>query len=143
MADSFSGCPFCELDEPAVTVYRDATIQAFISLAAIDRYHLIVAPRAHFEHLTEMPTVILTVAVSLAQRVGAAIAAVARPDALTLLSDDDLTGMGLNQVAHWKLHLIPRYRDDRVVIQWNRAPDPGPGVRGDHAEAIRRVLSAP
>jgi len=124
MADSFSGCPFCELDEPAVTVYRDATIQAFISLAAIDRYHLIVAPRAHFEHLTEMPTVILTVAVSLAQRVGAAIAAVARPDALTLLSDDDLTGMGLNQVAHWKLHLIPRYRGDRVVVQWNRAPDP-------------------
>jgi histidine triad (HIT) family protein len=142
MADSLSGCPFCKLDEPAVTVYRDATVQAFISLAPINRYHVIVAPRAHFEHLTEMPTVILTAAVSLAQRLGAAIAAVARPDALTLLSDDDLTGMGLNQVAHWKLHLIPRYRGDRVVIQWNRAPDPGPDVRGGYAEAIRRVLSA-
>ena len=30
MADSLSGCPFCELDEPAVTVYRDATVQGFI-----------------------------------------------------------------------------------------------------------------
>ena len=142
MVDSLSGCPFCELDEPAVTVYRDATVQAFISLAPINRYHVIVAPRAHFEHLTEMPAVILTAAVSLAQRLGAAIAAVARPDALTLLSDDDLTSMGLNQVAHWKLHLIPRYRGDRVVIQWNRALDPGPDARGGYAEAIRRALSA-
>jgi diadenosine tetraphosphate (Ap4A) HIT family hydrolase len=67
---------------------------------------------------------------------------VARPDALTLLSDDDLTGTEFNQVAHWKLHLIPRYKDDRVVIDWNRAPDPGPKVRASCAEEIRRVLRA-
>src|SRR5215831_2205356 len=142
MADSLSGCLFCRLDEPAVTIYRDATVQAFISLAPINRYHVIVAPRAHYEHLTELPTATMVAAVSLAQRLTEAIVAVARPDALTLLSDDDLTGTGFNQVEHWKLHLIPLYRGDRVVIEWNRAPDPGTSVRAGYAEEIRRSLSA-
>ena len=44
-----SDCSFCRLDEPAVTVYRDATVQAFISLAPINRYHVIVTPRAHYD----------------------------------------------------------------------------------------------
>jgi histidine triad (HIT) family protein len=63
MTDSSSGCLFCKLDEPTVTVYRDATVQAFISLAPINRYHVIVAPRAHFEHLTELPALALSAAV--------------------------------------------------------------------------------
>ena len=110
MVDSLSECSFCRLDEPAVTMYRDSTVQAFISLAPINRYHVIVAPRAHYEHLSEMPATTISAAVSLAQRLSAAIITVARPDALTLLSDEDLTGPMLNQVVHWKLHLIPRYR---------------------------------
>ena len=99
MADSSPECSFCRLDEPAVTMYRDATVQAFISLAPINRYHVIVAPRAHYEHLSELPATTVTTAVSLAQRLSAAIIAVARPDALTLLSDEDLTGRMLNQIA--------------------------------------------
>jgi len=67
---------------------------------------------------------------------------VARPDALTLLSDDDVTGTGFNQVGHWKLHLVPRYKDNLVAIEWNRAPDPGRGVRAGYAEEIRRRLQA-
>ena len=73
MADSSSGCPFCRLDDPAVTVYRDATLQAFISLAPINRHHVVVAPRTHFEHLTDLPATVLAATVSLAQRLGAAI----------------------------------------------------------------------
>jgi hypothetical protein len=55
MGVSRSECPFCTLDTPAVIVYRDTTVQAFVSLAPINRYHVIIAPRAHFEHLAELP----------------------------------------------------------------------------------------
>ena len=84
MADSSPECSFCRLDEPAVTMYRDATAQAFISLAPINRYPVIVAPRAHYEHLSELPATTVTTAVSLAQRLSAAIIAVALADALHL-----------------------------------------------------------
>jgi len=53
-------------------MYRDDTVQAFISLAPINRYHVIVAPRAQCEHLTELPTTTMIATVSLAQRLTAA-----------------------------------------------------------------------
>ena len=74
--------------------------------------------------------------------VSAAIVRVARPDAVTLLSDDDLTGAGFNLVAHWKLHLIPRYVGDAVRIEWKREPDPGEGVRADYCRELRSALAA-
>lgn len=97
--ETASGCPFCGFEEPAVTVHRDDRVQAFVSLAPINRYHVLVTSHAHFEHLAEMPGPTLAAVLSVAQRMSAAIAAVARPDAITLLSDDDLSGAGFNQVA--------------------------------------------
>jgi diadenosine tetraphosphate (Ap4A) HIT family hydrolase len=134
-------CPFCGFDDPAVTVYRDASIQALVSRAPINRYHVLVVPRRHVEHLADVPAEVLTDAVRVAQRVTAAIAAVARPDAITLLSDDDLTGAGFNEVAHWKLHLIPSYRGDAVIIDWRRAPDPGREVRAGYGHELRGALA--
>jgi diadenosine tetraphosphate (Ap4A) HIT family hydrolase len=98
-------------------------------------------PRRHVEHLTEVPPELLAEAVRVAQRVSVAIAAVARPDAITLLSDDDLTGAGFTEVAHWKLHLIPRYRGDSIIIDWRRAPDPGREVRAGYGHELRGALA--
>ena len=133
-------CPFCGFDDAAVIVCRDTNIQALVSRGPINRYHVLVVPRRHVEHLAEVPPDLLAQAVQVAQRVSMAIAAVARPDAITLLSDDDLTGAGFNEVAHWKLHLIPRYRGDDVIIDWHRAPDPGREVRAGYGNELRSAL---
>jgi len=133
--------PFCGFDGPAVIVYHDASIQALISRAPINRYHVLVVPRRHVEHLAEVPSEVLADIVGVAQRVSAAIAAVARPDAITLLSEDDLSGAGFNEVAHWKLHLIPRYKGDAVSIDWRRAPDPGHEVRARYGHELRAALA--
>jgi histidine triad (HIT) family protein len=135
-----TGCPFCGFDEPAVTVHADALVQAFVSRAPINRHHVLIVPRTHHERLPEVPGPTLDAAMRAAQRISAAIARVARPDAITLMSDDDLTGAGFNLVAHWKLHLIPRYRGDDVVIEWHRAADPGAEVRAGYAAALRGAL---
>ena len=76
----------------------------------------------------------------MARHMSAAIDAVARPDAISLLSDDDLTGSGFNLVAHWKLHMIPRYRNDAVVIDWHKEPDPGSGIRASYCSELRQAL---
>jgi len=46
-----------------------------------------------------------------------------------------------NEVAHWKLHLIPRYRGDAVIIDWRRAPDPGHDVRAGYGHELRNALA--
>jgi histidine triad (HIT) family protein len=135
-------CPFCGFDQPEVTVLTEAQVRAFISLSPVNRYHVLVVPRIHYEHLAEVPQETLATIMRAAQRVSNAIHAVARPDAISLLSDDDLTDAGFNLVAHWKLHVIPRYRNDAVVIEWNREPDPGPEVRAHYGSELRQALAA-
>jgi hypothetical protein len=55
---------------------------------------------------------------------------------MTYITEDDLTGQGYNLVAHWKLHVIARFRADGVQLEWNRGADPGEAVRAQVAAAI-------
>ena len=135
--------PFCNFNQPGVTIFADRHVQAFISLSPINRYHVLVVPRAHYERLADLPSETLTSVMRVVQRVSVAVRAVARPDAVSHLSDDDLTGSGFNLVAHWKIHVIPRYRNDAVVIDWHREPDPGPEARARYGRELRQALAAP
>jgi histidine triad (HIT) family protein len=133
-------CPFCNFNQSEVTVFADDHVQAFISLGPINRYHVLVVPRVHYERLAEVPHDILMSVMRVVQRVSVAVATVARPDAVSHLSDDDLTGSGFNLVAHWKMHVIPRYRNDAVVVDWHREPDPGAEVRARYGRELRQAL---
>ena len=133
-------CPFCVLDDPQVTVYADATVQALVSRAPINEYHVIVVPRLHVERFGDLPPNVLVAAVECAQRIGRAITAVARPDGITYITEDDITGQGYNQVAHWKLHVIARFAGDAVRLEWGRVADPGAARRAALAADIRSHL---
>ncbi|MEO5580107.1 MAG: HIT domain-containing protein [Gemmatimonadaceae bacterium] len=124
-----------------MTVYSDDVLQALVSRAPINRYHVIIVPRDHVERLTDLSSGIAAAVVSTAQRVSRAIVAAAAPDGITYMTEDDLTGQGYNLVAHWKLHLIPRFSYEAVRIDWARTADPGPHERGRIADDIRRHLS--
>ena len=133
-------CPFCVLDDPDVTVYSDALVQALVSRRPINRFHVIVVPRLHVERLPDLSPNVAAAAIHAAQRIGQAIAAAGAADGITYITEDDLTGQGYNLVAHWKLHVIARYRDDRVQIEWNGREELGHADRADVATAIRVQL---
>ncbi len=136
-----STCPFCSLDDPAVTVYSDALIQALVSRAPINRYHVIIVPRVHVERLFDLPAEVVAAAARVAQSIGRAIADAAKPDGITYITEDDLTGQGYNLVAHWKLHVIARFRADGVRLEWNRRADPGEAARVEIAASIVQNLA--
>ncbi len=114
-----------------------------VSRRPINRFHLLVIPKEHYEHFTDLPDTLAAHLFLQAKRLSAALRAVAAPDAISHLSDDDLTGCGFNLVRHYKFHLIPRYKGDRVKINWNREPDPGDRVRATYAALVRQALSCP
>lgn len=134
-------CPFCGFDEPGVTVYDDDLVLAILSRAPINRHHVMVLPREHFEHLPELPAVTAARLVHVAQRVSRAVREAAQADAVTHITEDDVAGAGYNLVAHVKLHVIPRFKGDAVVMEWNREADPGPDVRAGYAQAVREHLT--
>jgi histidine triad (HIT) family protein len=95
-------CPFCALDDPAVTVWADALVQAVVSRRPINGDHVLIVPRVHVERRPDLPPETAAAVVSAAQRVARAVAAAAAPDGITYVTEDDLTGQGYNRVAHWK-----------------------------------------
>jgi histidine triad (HIT) family protein len=130
------------LNDPAMTVHDDRLVQAVVSKRPINRYHVIVIPRVHAERLPDLPPDVAAAAIHVAQRIGRAIAEVGAADGITYITEDDLTGQGYNLVAHWKLHVIARYRDDAVRLDWNRQDDPGgDAMRAEIAAGIRGVLT--
>ena len=135
-----SACPFCELNDPDVTVYADTLVQALVSRAPINRYHVIIVPRAHAERFPEIPAATMAAVLAATQRVGSAIASAAAPDGITYITDDDLTEQRYNLVALWKLHVIARFQNEAVRIDWARTADPGPTVRAELAGDIRQHL---
>jgi len=76
----------------------------------------------------------------LAKRISAAVRRVCPADAITHISDDDIAGAGHNLVAHYKFHIIPRFRDDKVVIDWARE-EAGIEERSTFAVEIAEALS--
>ena len=131
-------CPFCGLDDPEVTVWADDQVQALVSRAPINGWHVVVVPRVHVERFPDVPAATAAAVISAAQRVARAIEEEAHPDGFTYITEDDLTGQGYNLVAHWKLHVIARFQGDAVRLEWGRGADPGTAVRAGVATALRR-----
>ena len=135
-----SRCPFCGFDDPGVTVYSDAYVQAFISLQPINGWHVLVVPRDHYEHFADIPVPVLVAIMMAAQNITRAITASAQPDGITIITEDDFKEVGYNLIPHWKLHLIARYEGDAVKLEWGRKPESGPATRAGAAAILRKHL---
>lgn len=133
-------CPFCSPMPDGVEIYRDDLVYAVVSRRPINRYHVMVIPHRHYELFTDLPDTLAAHITVVAKRLSQAVREVCRPDAVSHLFDDDLAEKGFNLVPHFKLHIIPRYQNDKVKIEWNRDPDPGDDVRSTYAMQIRAAL---
>ena len=135
-----AGCPFCGFDETAVTVSEDALVLAVVSHAPINRHHVLALPRAHAEYLPDLSPATAARLIHVAQWVSRAVREASGADGVLHVTEDDVAGAGFNLVAHLKLHVIRRFRGDAVMMEWNRAPDPGGSVRAGYARAVRDRL---
>jgi len=113
-------CPFCNFSDREVLIYEDEFTFAVISLRPINKHHVMVIPRKHYESFVELPDDIASHIFLLAKRISGAVRRVCQADAICHISDDDVTGTGHNLVAHYKLHIIPRFKNDNIVINWAR-----------------------
>lgn len=115
-----SDCPFCNFSDSEVVIHEDEFAFVIISLSPINHYHAMVIPRKHYESFVELPDDLASHIFLLSKRISAAVRRVCNADAICHISDDDVSGIGHNLVAHYKFHIIPRFKNDKVVIDWKR-----------------------
>ena len=133
-------CPFCDFKDLGVVVWEDHLSYAVITRHPINSYHTLVIPRDHFVDFTDLPDNLAAQIFLTAKNISEAIRKICNPDAITHLSDDDIHRKGYNLMEHYKFHIIPRFDNDKVRIDWGNPEDPGLKTRGGYARKIRALL---
>lgn len=103
-----------------VVVYEDDQVFAAISLKPINKYHVMVIPKEHYENFVDLPNNLASALFLVAKKLSLAVRKTCSPIAVHHISDDDIQKKGYNLVSHYKFHIIPRFEGDNVKMEWNR-----------------------
>jgi histidine triad (HIT) family protein len=122
------GCIFCKIvagQLPCFKLLEDETTIAFMDINPVNPGHALAVAKGHWPTVDVIPPEILGDVARTAQRVAKAALAVLKPTGVNLLQSN---GPGAGQsVPHLHVHILPRYPDDKVRLNWVYQP-------GDKAE---------
>ena len=114
-------CPFCAIvaeEAPAYRLHEDDRTLAFLDIAPVNRGHALVVPKTHRETLTGMDANLVADTFRTARRVAGAVEAAFDPDGLNLLlANGEAAGQ---EIFHAHVHVLPRYAEDDVTVDWPR-----------------------
>lgn len=130
-------CIFCKIangEIPSKTLYEDEKFRVILDLGPAARGHALVIPKEHAADLYELPEETASDVLVLAKKMAARMAEKLHCDGLNLIQNN---GEAAGQtVAHFHLHMIPRYRKDGQKIGWI----PGKPTQ-EELEAVQRQIT--
>ncbi len=110
-------CIFCKIAKkeiPSHTVYEDKNVYAFLDINPLTKGHTLVIPKKHIVDIFEMSE-------EDASKIFSVIPKISK------ILEENLNMIGLNiinnnkppyqDILHYHLHLIPRYEDDKLIIE--------------------------
>lgn len=116
-------CIFCKIiagDIPCFKLYEDGDTLAFMDINPANRGHALVIPKAHSPDLFQSPDQALAVTIATARKVATAVHKTVKSDGLNLVQAN---GPGAAQsVFHLHMHVIPRFNDDGLMLNWGMKP---------------------
>lgn len=114
-----NNCPFCNYkDTSGQKVYESENVYAIVSNTPINRYHVLVIPKKHYENLIDLPKEISQEIIQVVQKLSLPVRKAAKADAVTHVTEDEVGEKGYNLVKHFKFHIIPRYEKDMHLMNW-------------------------
>lgn len=129
-------CIFCKIangEIPAKTLYEDEDFRVILDLGPATKGHALILPKEHAKNLYDLPEETASKVLVLAQKMASVMVGKLRCDGLNLVQNN---GEAAGQtVAHFHLHMIPRYLDDGQSINWT----PGKPTQ-EELEDIRRQI---
>lgn len=129
-------CPFCKMvrhELVAVSIYEDDSILAIMDLYPATPGHVLVLPKQHIEDIYSMPADLAASIVVTATELAKAIKRQLSPDGLNLIQSNGVAGG--QTIPHFHLHIVPRYKDDPVLLRFGHGDMPA------NAEELERIAS--
>ena len=110
-------CIFCKIinnESPAAKVYEDDEVLAFMDVNPVNKGHILVIPKKHYQSLVETPDEILRELWVAAKKVGLALKKAVGADGLNFGVNN---GAAAGQVVfHTHIHVIPRFNGDGLKL---------------------------
>ncbi len=141
-------CPFCRLIAGADLgpsgstqhdlIYRDNEVVAFVASKwwPNNKGHVLVVPATHYENIYELPPDLAAPIQRLVRDVALAMKATYRCDGVSTRQHNE--PYGGQDVWHYHLHVLPRYRGDFLSL--TRGRHTRPEDRWSYAERLRNYL---
>ena len=124
-------CVFCRIRDgrtPAMKVFEDERTICIMDINPLSAGHCLVLSKAHAATIFDAQVVDLQAAIVTAQRVAIALKQTLEPDGLNVLQANGPAAF--QSVAHFHLHLIPRWMRDGLGFDWKLVP-------GDRAQIMK------
>jgi histidine triad (HIT) family protein len=118
-------CLFCKIvagEVPSTRVHEDDRVIAIMDIFPATRGHVLVIPRAHATDVHEVSDDDLAAAASVAKRLAGLAMRGLAADGVTIMQSNG--AVAWQTVFHYHVHVIPRYRDDPLVLPWRPGEAP-------------------
>lgn len=132
-------CIFCKIvagQIPCAKVFEDDKVLSFMDISPLNRGHLLVIPKEHYETILDIAPELYGHIAWLTCKIARAVDASLAPHGMNIMQ---LNGQAGNQVVpHLHMHLVPRWLGDKLTIcAWQ----PVLGDRSDIARTADEIIS--
>lgn len=112
-------CIFCKIANggiPSAAIYEDAEFRVILDVNPASKGHALILPKKHYADVLEMDEDTAGKAFRLAKTMAVKMKEALQCDGINILQNN---GAAAGQtVFHFHIHLIPRYKDDKVGLSW-------------------------
>lgn len=112
-------CIFCKIangEIPSATIYEDEDFRAILDLGPASKGHALLLPKEHYADLFALPDETAEKVLPVARKIVSRMKDVLDCDGYNLVQNNgECAGQ---TVFHFHMHMIPRYKDDKVGLGW-------------------------
>jgi len=130
-------CLFCKIVKgqiPSMKIYEDTDCIAILDINPASKGHTLVIPKKHSLNIFDTDEEVLKKVIAVAKRLSENIKNKLNADGINILQNN---GQQAGQIVqHFHLHIIPRYKNDRIVFMFPRAT-----AKKEELESIAKLLS--
>jgi histidine triad (HIT) family protein len=135
-------CQFCQIargDQSARLVYESEDTLAFFPLKPATLGHTLVIPKLHYADIWSIDRRVAHEVFESSLRVSKALRAALDPEGLNLINS---AGAAATQtVFHFHVHLVPRWKSDRIGDIWPKGDVYTEEMKDDVANTVREACT--
>lgn len=134
-------CIFCQIvagEIPAIKLFEDEHVLAFMDIGPVVKGHVLVIPKAHHNPLARTPDAVLAQVIAGVRVVAQALQEGLGADGVNV---HQANGAVAGQVVpHLHFHVIPRFKHDGHHWNWTAHPYADPAEAAALADRIKAAL---